>query len=122
MRTPTLVAIIAALATACTSPVPGTPVAPPGTPSTSTSRSELPDRSPPSTDSITITFLNHTAAPIRILWLDFTGTEQLYQTLAPATSYPQQTYVGHIWIARTPTNTELTRFAASPTHLEVVID
>ncbi len=35
-----------------------------------------------------------------VYWVDFTGVEKKYNTLAPGVSYTQDTYIWHVWIVR----------------------
>src|SRR5262249_106865 len=46
-----------------------------------------------------IEFINTTAQVVNIYWLDYNGTRQLYQTLAPGGSYVQSTYLTQPWLA-----------------------
>jgi uncharacterized protein (TIGR03437 family) len=48
--------------------------------------------------SVTVTFINAAAAPVRIFWLNYSGQRVLYNTLAPGESYSQQTFATHPWL------------------------
>ena len=52
-----------------------------------------------STVQTVITFQNATGKPVQLCWLDFGGRRHYYHTLAPAESYEQRTFVGHVWVA-----------------------
>ncbi|WP_436497635.1 hypothetical protein [Actinokineospora sp. HUAS TT18] len=88
---------------------------------TETSTASLPDRSPPSDQAVTLTFVNRTDAPCDVLWLDFEGDLVQYSRIEPGDEIRQPTYTGHIWIVRDPDGEELLRFAAERTG-EIVID
>ena len=70
-----------------TTPATWTPVPPAGAPSSDPNTTALAD----------ITFVNNSANPIDIYWIDFGGVPVFYATLAPGDSYTQQTTEGHIW-------------------------
>jgi hypothetical protein len=57
----------------------------------------------------TVTFVNNTAAPVRVNWVGYNCSEVTYTTLAAGTSYSQSTYTGHLWLFRSAsTNAPLT--------------
>ncbi|GAA2969852.1 VHL beta domain-containing protein [Actinokineospora diospyrosa] len=123
MRTLLVLALLSLVTAACSSPIQGTPTdAGITTDANITTTASRPDRSPASQDTVTLTFINHATTPLNIYWLTFEGDEKLYQTLAPQATYDQPTYVGHIWIARTPDGKETARITASRDQVEVVID
>src|SRR5208283_4655172 len=46
-----------------------------------------------------IDFINHTANPVDVYWIDFSGDRELYYSgLAPGASYDQETYLTHPWL------------------------
>ena len=47
----------------------------------------------------TIVFLNATAGPVRVYWLNYSGVRVLYKTLEEGESYTQHTYKTHAWVA-----------------------
>ena len=47
-----------------------------------------------------IRFINVRDRPVKILWIAFNGTEQLYATLDEGQEVVQPTYVAHRWLAR----------------------
>ncbi len=51
-------------------------------------------------DSVHVNFHNGSPFTLDIYWINFEGEEVKYNTLAPGTSYNQQTYAQHAWIAR----------------------
>lgn len=52
------------------------------------------------TPSVNIHFTNHLSGPVTTYWSSFEGVETFYSTLDPQWQCLQQTYEGHIWIAR----------------------
>jgi hypothetical protein len=52
--------------------------------------------------SMTLAWTNTCAAPIEMLWVDFTCERRPYTTLAPGQTRTQQTFVGHVWRAEDP--------------------
>lgn len=65
------------------------------------------------TPAVFIKFDNKSHTNIKIIWLDFSGEEKLYQSLGPSESYVQPTYSGHVWLVRTEGGTEVCRYAAT---------
>ena len=51
-----------------------------------------------SDDTAEITFANDTNDVVEVLWLDFTGSRVLYNTITPGSSYMQNTYTTHPWM------------------------
>jgi dipeptidyl-peptidase 4 len=49
-------------------------------------------------DPTTITFLNHTADPVDVFWMDTEGHRQHYATVAAGSSWDSNTYDGHVWL------------------------
>lgn len=72
---------------------------------------------------VTITFVNHRATPIDLVWLDFDGAESSYGRADPGNERRFDTYVGHVWSLRDATSgAELLRWAARdqvPRHVHV---
>ncbi|KAJ3404891.1 hypothetical protein CcCBS67573_g03491 [Chytriomyces confervae] len=52
------------------------------------------------TEAASVAFGNSLDHTITIYWSSFEGAEVRYATLLPGEGYTQETYVGHIWIAR----------------------
>src|SRR3954447_1717848 len=46
-----------------------------------------------------ITFVNDTSGTVDVDWLNYHGNRVFYYTLQPHTSYVQQTWVTHPWVA-----------------------
>ncbi len=46
-----------------------------------------------------IEFINNTNLTVDINWIDYSGNEVLYNTLAPGQSYEQGTFITHPWVA-----------------------
>src|SRR3989441_2568217 len=46
-----------------------------------------------------IRFVNQTAGPVTVYWLNYEGQRVFYNTLAAGESYVQQTFITHPWIA-----------------------
>ncbi len=69
-------------------------------------------RSSLSSQSVNITFKNKTAWPVNVIWYDFRGRDVKYNTLAPAQSYVQSTYVDHVWKFTTAKGKCITSFVA----------
>lgn len=46
-----------------------------------------------------VQFVNSTPESVDIYWLDYSGHRVLYNVLQPGTSYVQQTYLTHPWVA-----------------------
>ncbi len=54
-------------------------------------------KSLPSNHTVNVTFENHTAGPVNVIWYTFTGVTKKYQSLAAGQSYVQSTYTRHVW-------------------------
>lgn len=48
-------------------------------------------------DSV-VTFVNNAESAVDILWVNYDGVEEYYNTLQPGGSYSQPTYYGHPWV------------------------
>lgn len=48
-------------------------------------------------DSV-VTFVNNALTEVDILWVNYDGVEEYYNTLQPGGSYSQPTYYGHPWV------------------------
>jgi TonB family protein len=55
-------------------------------------------KSPDSTTQRVIQFVNASATPRKVYWLDATGERKLYQTVAAGAAYRQDTFAGHVWV------------------------
>lgn len=101
----------APVATATPTPA---PTAAPTTPPASTTPvppSGVQASDPTTTAPGEIIFVNDSAAPIDIYWIDFSGVPVLYATLMPGESLNQGTTEGHVWAVT----------AGSPTPLAVEV-
>ena len=47
------------------------------------------------TSKVLFTFINNPAASLQIIWLNFNGERQLYDTLSSGSSFSVDTYIGH---------------------------
>ena len=43
---------------------------------------------------------NHTAASVRVYWINFEGNEVQYANLEPGMAFGQNSFTGHKWVAR----------------------
>jgi hypothetical protein len=59
-----------------------------------------------------ITFVNLTASPVALYWIDGSGARVLYSTLPPQTQVRQQTYATDTWLAATTDGSCLAIFEA----------
>ena len=65
------------------------------------------------TDAASITFVNYTARPVSVFWVESNCQETSYATLKAGDSYTQATYVGHVWRIRDQeTNDVILEYAA----------
>jgi len=51
-----------------------------------------------SDSGVEITFANQSTQTVQIIWLTFSGGRDTYNTLAPGTSYVQDTFTQHAWL------------------------
>lgn len=56
-------------------------------------------RSGASDDVTEVEFVNETAQPVQLFWVDSSGRRTAYDKVAPGASIQQHTYVGHVWVA-----------------------
>ena len=63
-------------------------------------------------ESTSITFVNKTKKPVKFLWLGNLNSPKLYGKAEPGKQLDQQTYAGHVWIAKGPENETLGIFEA----------
>ena len=49
------------------------------------------------TAATSILFVNKSAAPINIVWIDYDGARKPYATIAPGKNLVQRTFVNHLW-------------------------
>jgi len=52
----------------------------------------------PTTTQRFIQFVNASATPRKVYWLDAAGERKLYQTVASGATYRQDTFAGHVWV------------------------
>lgn len=106
--TPTTAPTAAPTSAPSAAPVPAdwTPIPPSGAPASPTD----------TTTPTTIEFVNASAKPIDVYWIDFSGAPIYYATLAPGESYVQSTTEGHVWAitSGSPTPLSLESAPASP--------
>ena len=69
-----------------------------------------------------ITFVNLTRNAVEVFWLDPDGQTHGYGKLAPGRECRQQTYAGHVWLARDGGGKELAVFEAALEDSRAVID
>jgi hypothetical protein len=67
-------------------------------------------------------FTNNSTDAALIYWINFKGKRVLYQTLAPNSSYMQETYLTHPWIAVSTTGKCLGIFKPKRRLVEVVLE
>ena len=70
----------------------------PALPAQAGCRGEEVARSRVSETATTMAFINKSAKPVSVYWLDFGGSRVRYQVLEAGTSYTQQTYLTHPWV------------------------
>ncbi|GAA4974800.1 hypothetical protein [Actinoplanes utahensis] len=59
---------------------------------------ETEDREVTYGDVTSIRFVNVSAEPVTVLWLDYQKQRVRYMDLTPGQSYDQTTYAGHLWV------------------------
>ena len=59
-----------------------------------------------------LVFVNRTAAPARLFWIDTSGQRQAYGEIAAGERREQHTYVGHVWLVVGPDDAPLAAFRA----------
>ena len=69
-----------------------------------------------------ISFVNQTAGPIQILWLDFDGAPKLYGEIKPGDTYTSSSYAGHVWLVKQKEGDELGLIAAKSAPIRVLVD
>lgn len=69
-----------------------------------------------------IDFINTTAAPVRLFWIDGGGDRTPYGELAPGARVNRPTYVGHAWLIEDATGRPLASIVADDSRQRVVID
>lgn len=68
----------------------------------STCKAEKQSHSASSTKPVSFTLANHSSVTLTLFWLNFNGARVKYFDLAPFTSAPQPTFVGHVWVVALP--------------------
>jgi hypothetical protein len=56
------------------------------------------NRSPSSSDNVSITFENSFPRPVRVYWVDFEGELKNYGTIPPKGDISISTFAGHQWV------------------------
>ncbi|HEX2971842.1 MAG TPA: DPP IV N-terminal domain-containing protein, partial [Tepidisphaeraceae bacterium] len=90
--------------------------------STSLPASSQPRPSRRTGDETQITFVNRTAAEVRIHWIDTDGQRHSYAALKPGDQWDQHTFAGHVWLATDPTGKPLAVFEAADEWSTAIID
>jgi len=62
--------------------------------------------------AVNVTFVNKTAQPVKLYWIDFDGGEVYNSSIAPSSSANVDTYAGHLWVVKTDSGVELLRYVA----------
>ncbi len=57
-------------------------------------------------------FVNQTDQAIDLIWLDHSGKERKYATLAPGATHDQHTFRGHVWLVRAADGSEWGSYTA----------
>ena len=70
-------------------------------------------KSLPSDDDVMIRFINKTKEPLQLVWIDFVGQEHIYGTVPAGGSFAQPTFTNHVWVTRTLSGRELSRYVAT---------
>jgi uncharacterized caspase-like protein len=78
-------------------------------------------RSLEGTTSTAITFVNSSANTIRTYWIDYQGKRKFYASVAPGSSYVQQTYVTHPWVVTNNQEVCLGVYMPEPSPSRVVV-
>ncbi|BCY08370.1 hypothetical protein [Actinoplanes sp. L3-i22] len=60
-----------------------------------------------------VAFVNTTAGPVSVWWLDYDHKRVHYQDLQPGQEYLQPTYTGHVWVVTTADGTATALFEAT---------
>jgi hypothetical protein len=71
---------------------------------------------------VTLDFRNATNNLRKVYWLDYNGKRNLYQELAPGTSYQVETYPTHPWVITDENDRCIAVFLATPSRSLAVID
>ena len=70
----------------------------------------------------TITFVNHTDGPIRLIWIDTEGKQVTYGTVNAGQKFEQNTYAGHVWLVTDLAGNHLAIFRAIDGGGEAVVE
>jgi len=63
--------------------------------------------------SVTVRFLNRTAAEVTLYWIDSAGARHKYGTVPPGGRTSQGTFAGHVWLAAGPDDKAIALFVAA---------
>jgi predicted acylesterase/phospholipase RssA len=66
-----------------------------------------------STNIVQRVFINQASQPVTLYWVDFSGKEISYGSIAPNARISMTTYVGHLWVAKSPDGRVLLTYAAT---------
>ena len=77
-------------------PVSSPPPAPVRTTAACSEEAQL--KSPSSNKVVQLRFMNNSADPVRVFWIDYDGKRTLYHALNPSQIVSQTTFAGHIWL------------------------
>jgi dipeptidyl aminopeptidase/acylaminoacyl peptidase len=79
-------------------------------------------RSDTTGEETTITFVNHTAGPIHLVWIDTDGKRVPYGTVDAGKEFSQNTYAGHVWLVTDANGKRLAAYQAVEGGGEAVLD
>lgn len=68
-----------------------------------------------------VTFVNRTAAPVRLFWLEGGGARREYGVIAPGAERRQHTFAGHAWLVTTEDGKPLCAFVAEEPAQKAII-
>jgi hypothetical protein len=66
-------------------------------------------------------FDNHTPGSLNIFWIDGSGAEKPFGTIAPYNHLDQQTYVGHVWLVKDSSGKKIARFSVPSPHARAIL-
>jgi len=67
-------------------------------------------------------FVNRTAGPVTLFWIDQAGNRRRYAVIAPGAKHSQHTYEGHVWLVVDAAGRPLAAFRATAARSIAVID
>ena len=69
-----------------------------------------------------LTFVNRTAEPVTLYWVDTTGGRKQYAVIAVGQRYVEPTYAGHVWVVTDPRGVDFGTYLTPDGGGEVVVD